>query len=187
MVWNAQGHKFKGGEANMHVQSNGGWLGGWLGGSLAGWHRPAGQPNPPPLRWLAQLQCTLHHACKGEPGNTHSLPITMMMCVHENPSLLALKVSWTRGDAGGGGAGGGRGEDMKLAVFKRHTCATILGDLAKHMPCQALPSFSTTQKSTGWLFGLQPSTTYATTSLVSTAGRYASIWKGYFSACNLMT
>ena len=26
------------------------------------------------------------------------------------------------------------------------------------MPCQALPSFSTTQNSTGWLFGLKPST-----------------------------
>ena len=59
----------------------------------------------------------------------------------------------------GGDAGEGRGEGMKLAVFKRHRYATLLGVFPPCMPSQALLSFKTTQNNIGWPFGSQPSTT----------------------------
>ena len=65
-------------------------------------------------------------------------PQCTMFCM-----MFCMEVSWTRG-----GRKGGRGEDMKLAVFKIHRYVSILGGLAKDMPSQALPSFSTTQNST---------------------------------------
>ena len=56
-----------------------------------------------------------------------------------------------------GATWGGCGEGMELDLFKRHKYAIILGCLALLMPSQALLSY-TTQNSTGWPFGSQPST-----------------------------
>ena len=46
------------------------------------------------------------------------------------------------------GTRAGRGEDMKLALFKIDRYVTISGGLGKDMPSLALPSFSTTRNST---------------------------------------